>query len=457
MLNRQFVECGAGRWLARVVASLSLLSLATVAHAQFVPFVPAVGGVWIDPSGVIADASGQVNPQVITELRERIAADGQAASGARLRMVSLKGIEEALRQAAANGKPLPNDVRFLAGLQRIEYVLLCPDRNDIVLAGPADAWTIDDQGNVVGKTTGAPVIRLEDLIAALRTARAANEDYGITVSIEPDAQRRQDLHALYRRHGFSPDMVAAVEQTLGPQQVSLTGVDPTSRFAHILVIADFHMKRLAMGFETPAVEGMPSVLELASQRGDAPNQMSPRFWMQCSYEPLRRSEDGLSWQLVGPGVKTLTEESALASSGQGDNEAHPIAEQWARTMTEKFPELAAKDPIFGELRNLMDLAVVAALIERHAMLDEVGLEIPVIQGNEGNVELPALNVPTSVPTQCSFVRIDDNWLVTASGGVEVDSWAVVEQTTVDDQLDTIHAQAVTGDTDAAWWNALAAR
>ena len=40
--------------------------------------------------------------------------------------------------------------RFLGGLQRIEYVLVYPDRQDIVLAGPGEGWMVDEMGTVVG-------------------------------------------------------------------------------------------------------------------------------------------------------------------------------------------------------------------------------------------------------------------------------------------------------------------
>jgi len=36
---------------------------------------------------------------------------------------------------------------LLAGLQRIEYVFLAPDSKDIVLAGPAEGWRVNEQGD----------------------------------------------------------------------------------------------------------------------------------------------------------------------------------------------------------------------------------------------------------------------------------------------------------------------
>ena len=45
-----------------------------------------------------------------------------SAKGPKLRMVSLKGLQQAIREAA--GKPLPPEVEFMAGLQQIDYVIV---------------------------------------------------------------------------------------------------------------------------------------------------------------------------------------------------------------------------------------------------------------------------------------------------------------------------------------------
>ena len=67
-----------------------------------------------------------------------------------MRAVSLKHLEAALAKAHAEGKPLPPEVVYLAGLQRVRYVFVYPEQNDIVLAGPAEGWKMDALGNVVG-------------------------------------------------------------------------------------------------------------------------------------------------------------------------------------------------------------------------------------------------------------------------------------------------------------------
>ena len=60
-----------------------------------------------------------------------------------MRMISLKGLEQAVKKGLKDGTPgLPEEVRYLAGLQRIEYVFLYPEQNDIVIAGPGEGWKV---------------------------------------------------------------------------------------------------------------------------------------------------------------------------------------------------------------------------------------------------------------------------------------------------------------------------
>ena len=66
-----------------------------------------------------------------------------------LRMVSLRGLNGAIKDAMQNNLgQLPESVQFLAGLQRIQYVLVYPEQNDIVLAGPGEGWKVKEDGSI---------------------------------------------------------------------------------------------------------------------------------------------------------------------------------------------------------------------------------------------------------------------------------------------------------------------
>jgi hypothetical protein len=313
-------------------------------------FSRSVGGISINAQGVVDQpvAADRLALQrsMVKALAER-AVPAEMKAGVELRMVSLRGVQAAVANAIQNnaGK-IPEEVKYLAGLQRIQYVLVYPEDNDIVIAGPAEGWTVNGVGEMVGLTTGRPVMRLDDLVVALRTVDAARK-VGITCSIDPTQEGRQRFSAfMSRQRTFSPTVVEGIKKAMGPQQITLTGVDPTSHFARVLVTADIRMKRLAMGLDKSPVDGLPSFLGLMkSTRGRITNMM-PRWWLACNYQPLGRGEDGLVWELRGPGVKAMTEDELVSQDGKvkQTGKKSPIAQKWADAFTKKYDELSTKTP-----------------------------------------------------------------------------------------------------------------
>ena len=447
MMSKRF---GKLNLIASVVAGVLLLAMTSNVNAQFVP-VQQIGGIEINASGVLQEATAtmqQGTRQRVLDSLATVSPDARKVTD--YRAISLKALEKALADAAS-GKPLADEIRFMGGIQRIKNVIVDTENNDVLLVGPGEGWTVDAAGSVVGETTGRPVIRFEDFIVALRTADAANRDYGISVSIDPTAEGQKQFvnvtRRIQRNGGFQPQMKGMIETALGPQNISFTGLPTDSRMAQVLVAADYRMKRIAMGFEPAAVPGIPSVLELAEKRGKGFNQ-SPRFWLQCKYDSITRSEDGMVWQIEGPGAKALTQ-------ADGKAKEHPIATQWAENMTENFAALANADPIFGELQNVLDMAVVAAILNKHDLLTTAGMEIPTIIGTNDKIALPKWSVPEKVSTQCSFVFIKNSWMVTASGGVQVDSWAVLDDVAVDNAIaSVVNRVAVAPAQRKLWWNSV---
>ena len=165
-------------------------------------------------------------------------------------------------------------------------MLVYPEQKDIVLVGPGEGWKVDARGNVVGVTTGRPVMLLDDLLVALRTAAAGRPRRHHL--LDRSDRRRPAPVAGLRRQRSTPSAIrttaANIEQALGPQQITFSGVPPTSHFARVLVAADYRMKRLAMGFEPSPVRGLPSFLQMISAGGKGMSNMLPRWWLEPKYE-----------------------------------------------------------------------------------------------------------------------------------------------------------------------------
>ena len=57
------------------------------------------------------------------------------------------------------------------------------------------------------------------------------------------------------------------------------------------------------------------------------------------------------------------------------NKPNPVAEKWAENMTDQFAALASAEPVFGELRNCMELAIVGALLVKERLPEKVAFFI----------------------------------------------------------------------------------
>jgi hypothetical protein len=423
--------------------------LAQVGRAQFFRG-GAVGGVKVDVDGVLS------NPQVseLKELRQAWQAGLQDVpedlqQPADLRFVSLKRLEAEAARAQQAGEPIPDAVRFMAGLTRVKYVLVYPEQNDVVIAGPAEGWRVDALGNVVGAASGQPVLLLDDLMAALRVAEQANVS-GISCSIDPTPeglQRLAQISGSLSANQGARNAANRMAEAVGLQKITVTGVPDTSHFARTLVAADFRMKRLGMGFERAAVDGVPSYLDMLSGRSKQSNMM-PRWWLAPNYEPIRRDADGLAWELRGTGVKCLTEEGMVEADGsiQHLGKSSSVAQKWADNFTGKFEELAREDSTFGQLRNVMDLSVVAALLAKENLTQFAGLEMPQLTGGVALEQYPA---PRSVASQASLVKKGRNWIVSVSGGVQIFPWQVADRTEVASDLASVRPEREAAD--AGWY------
>ncbi len=412
----------------------------------------SVGGVAINAEGVLEAPTVQ-DERELAQLREQTSLKAPAALDefTELRAVSLKQIEAMLQKCAKAGQPIPDEVKYLAGLQRVRYVFIYPERNDIVLAGPAEGWKMDGLGNVVGSTTNDPVLLLDDLMTALRSGASSRTD-PITCSIDPTKEGLQRLQQVLRGRdtiGNPEQTFAEIEEAMGPQDISVTGIADTSHFARTMVAADFRMKRLAMDFEPAPVEGMPSFLSMMKTSGRGMSNMMQRWWLAPNYEPLARTADGLAWELRGPGVKCQTEESYVDESGDkaASGKKNTTAEKWAATMTEKFSELAKHDSSFGQLRNIMDLAVIGALIEKERMLDIAGLQLPRLMAEEPLDRYPA---PKHTPTKVSALKQRREWIISASGGVEMLPWHIASEVETVEAVGDVR-KGLMADVQEFWW------
>jgi len=438
--------------VATAVVALATLTTSP-AQAQFLGG-QAVGGISIDAGGIVRNVEAGALKELAATRRKALSAFGPTAAegDTTLRKVSLAKLVGAVEAAAAGTAPLPADVALIGGLERITHLFVDTEGHDILLAGPADSAKVDAAGNVLAARSGRPLLQLEDFIVALRAVDGAR-DGGMLCSIDPVPERVADLQKFLKSQQAAADPTATLrkmEEVLGPQTVRLGGVPADSRFARVLVAADYRLKRIGMGLEPSGVPQVPSYL--ATVPAGASVGTLPRFWLEASYEPISRDADELAFRINGRGMKCLTENDLFGKDGvkRGAAPADKVAQKWCDGFSSNYDALAARHPVFAELVNCVDLAVVAALIKGQQLDKKAGLDLASLLDGD-KVRLPTYDAPSTVPTVASGVKKGGKWVVSASGGIQFQPWGFATTTTESADVAEVRAGALAGRPGAAWW------
>jgi len=404
-------------WLSALAA---VLAAPKFASAQ-------VGGVAVDAEGVVRlkssfDQSGRLNKEQQAAVRAGL--NTQAAKKSPLRCISLKHLEQAIRDKKGS---INDEMRYLAGLLRVRYVFFYPDSGDIVIAGPAEGWTTDANDRAVGISSGRPVVRLEDLCVALRAFPPDGKTTRmIGCSIDPTKEGLAAYEKFVRSIGSNLDprdtqrveMVAeGMRNSKGLQSVRVNGVSAKTHFAMVMVEADYRMKLIGIGMEKPPVRLVSFVDRAnASQLG---SQGLARWFFTPNYECVRTSADGNAMELVGDGVKVVSEEELVGANGQRavSGRGNSASQGFTQAFTKVYSELAERSPVYAELRNMIDLSVMAAYIQQQHLYDKANWKMEVL-GDENTIGTEVFNAPKQVATVVNVIR-KGNRLSMPNGGVQI--------------------------------------
>jgi hypothetical protein len=406
------------------------VSLLTNALAQGVPGgggagipVAAPAGIKIDPNGVVSsdftrDKTGKLSQKRReSAAQENLSADVNTPS--ELRKVSLVRLEKACSEYLDQGETPPNEMQFLAGLNRIDYVFVYPESKDLVIAGPAEGFAPDEDGRVTGLESDRPPLRLDDLIVALRAVESSQQ---LGCSIDPEPEK---LAAMLRFNAQNSTAASDAEirrrfvrmrDIIGLENVSVFGVPSDSHFARVLVEADYRMKLISVGLEKPRIRGLPSHLALLKPQGNA----MQRWWITPLYEAFYRSDDGNAYEISGQRAQLLSQDEQVSQAGQRTGTAFTrvTTQKFSAAFTEKYPELAREMPVFAELQNLIDLSIVAALFKKEQLQQKVGWEMPVFR-NPQKITYAKGSVPQHVESVMNMKTSGSVVLGLVGGGVSI--------------------------------------
>lgn len=438
---------------------------------------PFPTGVWVDAAGLLRDTpapkedrslglalASAAQSKPVSQQSQTAANQADPRRGSPLRCVSLRRLEQEIARRASAGEPLDEAMLTLAGLRRVRYVFASPEEHDIVLAGAAGDWRVDSEQRLVAADTGEAVVRLDDLAEALRRSPTA-PDQVFGCAITPRQQNLADAQAFLDLHRDKPvakaNQAAWLEQlrtTVGPQDVEVFGIAPDSRAARVLVEADRHMKLVGMGIE-PGVLGVEGYLDSLRGAKKVPPMNVLRWWFALSYKQITQTGDGGGYELVGPGAKVLSENELLTLRGERTHtgQSDELTQRFAMSFSQHFAALCRRYPVYGELRNVLDLAVVATLINTQGLADRAGWEAGLLASPQ-RLPLPRYQPASAVESVVNHRVVDKRSFVAGvSGGVWVDAQEAISQRVdrqVEDysRLTDTRDRATTAHTGGWWWD-----
>jgi hypothetical protein len=421
-------------------------------------------GVVVSPDGVLrvkeaTDRTGQLMRTRIAEAKARLGAP--LAKGAPLRKISLNRLEAAAAKRAVAGQEPTDEMKYLAGLTRVQYVFYYPDSKDIVIAGPAEGFFADPTGRVLGVVSGRAVVELQDLAAALRAfPPEGKQAHVISVSIDPTPEglkRMQEWLASIRPGpGDADAIVMGLKEKLGLHNVSVHGLSPRTHFAQVMVEADYRMKLIGIGLEPPPVK-MATYIDRASPTEVSRNALQ-RWFFTPHYDCVRVAEDNLAMELVGQGVKLIGEAELVqgdgnrAAAGHAQNKA---SQAFCDAFTANYPQIALRNPVYGQLRNLIDVAVAAAFIQKQDYYAQAGWRIEFF-GDERRFPIETYETPKTVETACTARWKGTRLMTPVGGGVQIEPVQAVQPRNLLKDEDGAVKQArakisVGGLADGQWW------
>jgi len=244
-----------------------------------------------------------------------------------------------------------------------------------------------------------------------------------------------------------------LRRTLGLQTATIFGIDSDSRVARALLAADYHMKLLGMGL-MPAVPGVESYLDKVRRSGKRTKSIDVlRWWFSLGEHQVKTNAAETVYDLRGSRVQLQSENQLLTDLGENipTAMADKLNREFAQDFTDHFLDLADKYPVYADLENIFQWAVVAHLLQSRDLARRVDWHMSGILD-------PAQYVPNSLPAPRQVESIvgyrvvrRGEFVAGVSGGVHI---AAAKMNVKVGTLEQQPEQVSTSDQDAAlepWW------
>ncbi|WP_417385950.1 DUF1598 domain-containing protein [Gimesia sp.] len=397
-------------------------------------------GVRVDPNGMLHHISKQELKGELEALgvkARKASLNKNVSQNSQLRLISLTRLEKEVQQLIEEGRSPVETMKMLAGLTKVEYVFVYPEDQEIVIAGPAEAWIYNEQGLPVGVESGRPVLQLDDLVTILRTFSDQGENI-FGCSFDPRAEGLARVNEFVTQSNARGPLSAGagvrnytrqLKEKLGVQDITLYGVPDTSRVARVLIEADYRMKLIGIG-KMDAGKNIPSYFDLLAQESNASglNLEALRWWLTMKYDSVLHNPQRTAYQVVGSSVLCQSENQIVTKEGERlrTGKAEKLNREFAANFTKHYQELAQQDLVYADLQNIFDLALVAALMRNEQLANRAGWEMNAFASN-GAYRPAEFEAAHTVDTVVNHrVYNGKDVVVQVAGGVRVDTNSVVK-------------------------------
>ena len=430
-----------------------------------------VAGILVDGDGVVQDIVASDEGAALDNLEVLLHGDNDKKSGVedwRLmtanRCVSLSRLSQEVLRCRVKGIPVDDSLRNMAGLSRVQYIVIDRANRDVILVGPVggierrDGWFCDQK-------SGRATMSMEYFVSTA-TSILSRQPLGCTIDPTPQSlAAAASVASQFRNREIPIGMAAdAIRKALGNQDVRVFGVAGDTPIAYLMVEADRQMKQLALGLR-PMPEGVANYLDMITRHihQGVPDGQLLRLWFTGSPMAVRTDLDGKVYELAGRPLK-LDSETRMAAN-DGGRIAAPAdfrVTEFVDEFNKHYTEIVSMHPIYGALESVYASAAVAEVIRR----SDASPWMPSILGPMllDDPSMGVLRTPRKVASVATLHRVthksERHAIIVASGGVMIETAKTVEATfrpydTLSSLIEPFVAPERVNDAGAVpwWWNA----
>lgn len=425
---------------------------------------PYPQGVYVDPEGTVQVVREAMSGQTRRNLELILNASTQDPahdwrSPSAMRCISLRRLRDEIAERRMTGQPLGDSLLNLAGLSRIQYMMITED--DILIAAPVGGIDVD-QGWFVDRETGRTTIR-SDFLTRCFAATLSGTPFGCTIDPTAEGMQAAATVASHIRDHQIPIGLAAsqLRDALGMQRIEVFGTAGDTSVGLLMVEADRHMKQLALG-QHPMPDGVNNYLDVVDQMIDQgpPDGLLLRLWFTANQQSVRSDPQHRIFEMAGSPIQLSGQnQRALADGQRGAVTIDPRSEQFVQNFNRNWNRIRDQYPVYASLESLYRAAAVTELIDRFAK-DQVHRDLAESLAMDDESRDWMIVAPKQVESIATMHTVRKgkkrHHILMASGGVAVDT-----QSTITSEIKAYPSLASSGNIagqppvviDQWWWNA----